>query len=95
MVTAGIVSPLQSLESRLTFHCIAEHSTAARQDHGRADTPGLGSVNEQDGEKKMFREGTALSTLVAPFVSYDPNSGGTPTSILRPRIVRLAARFRF
>ena len=40
-------------------------------------------------------EGTALSTAVAPFLSTDPNSGGTPTTILQPRIIRLAAQFRF
>jgi hypothetical protein len=40
-------------------------------------------------------EGTALSTSVAPFLSSDPNSGGTPTSILQPRLIRLGAQFRF
>jgi len=43
----------------------------------------------------VLTEGTALSTTVAPFLSSDPNSGGTPTSILQPRILRLAAQFRF
>jgi len=32
---------------------------------------------------------------VAPFMSADPNSGGTPISILQPRLVRLGAQFRF
>jgi hypothetical protein len=43
----------------------------------------------------VLTEGTALSTSVAPFLSSDPNSGGTPTSILQPRLVRLGAQFRF
>jgi len=43
----------------------------------------------------VLTEGTALSTAVAPFLSADPNSGGTPTTILQPRIIRLAAQFRF
>ena len=43
----------------------------------------------------VLTEGTALSTTAAPFVSADPASGGTPTSILQPRIVRIAAQFRF
>jgi hypothetical protein len=43
----------------------------------------------------VLTEGTALSTLIAPFLSSDPSAGGTPTSILQPRIVRLAAQFRF
>jgi hypothetical protein len=43
----------------------------------------------------VLTEGTALSTTVAPFVSADPKSGGTPTSILQPRIIRLAMQFRF
>ena len=43
----------------------------------------------------VLTEGTALSTTIAPFLSSDPSSGGTPTSILQPRIIRLAAQFRF
>src|SRR5262252_992489 len=43
----------------------------------------------------VLTEGTALSTTVAPFMSADPNSGGTPISILQPRLVRLGAQFRF
>jgi hypothetical protein len=43
----------------------------------------------------VLSEGTTLTTTVAPFVSKDPNSGGTPISILQPRLVRLGAQFRF
>jgi carboxypeptidase family protein len=43
----------------------------------------------------VLTEGTALSTLLAPFLSSDPSAGGTPTSILQPRLVRIAAQFRF
>jgi hypothetical protein len=43
----------------------------------------------------VLTEGTALSTTVAPFLSADPNSGGTPTTILQPRIIRLAMQIRF
>jgi hypothetical protein len=43
----------------------------------------------------VLSEGTALSTAVGPFLSSDPNSGGTPTSILQPRIIRLAMQIRF
>jgi len=43
----------------------------------------------------VLSEGTAMSTLVTPFLSADPNSGGTPLTILNPRLVRLAAQFRF
>jgi carboxypeptidase family protein len=43
----------------------------------------------------VLSEGTALTTSVAPYLSADPNSGGTPITILNPRIVRLAAQFRF
>jgi hypothetical protein len=43
----------------------------------------------------VLTEGTALSTTVVPFMSSDPNSGGTPSSILQPRIVRLGLQFRF
>ncbi|MBI3492803.1 MAG: hypothetical protein HY047_13655 [Acidobacteria bacterium] len=35
------------------------------------------------------------SRTVAPFLSSDPNSGGTPTSILQPRIVRIGLQFKF
>jgi hypothetical protein len=43
----------------------------------------------------VLSEGTSLSTLVSPFLSADPNAGGTPLTILNPRLVRLAAQFRF
>ncbi|HXI27009.1 MAG TPA: carboxypeptidase regulatory-like domain-containing protein [Vicinamibacterales bacterium] len=43
----------------------------------------------------VLSEGTTLSTTVAPFMSADPNSGGTPISILQPRLVRIGAQFRF
>jgi hypothetical protein len=43
----------------------------------------------------VLTEGTALSTTVAPFLASDPNTGGTPTSILQPRIIRLGLQFRF
>ena len=32
---------------------------------------------------------------VAPFLSADPDSGGTPLSILQPRIIQLGAQIRF
>ncbi len=43
----------------------------------------------------VLTEGTSLSTTVTPFLSSDPNAGGTPTTILQPRIIRLAAQLRF
>jgi hypothetical protein len=43
----------------------------------------------------VLSEGATLSTTVSPFVSNDPNSGGTPISILQPRLVRIGAQFRF
>jgi carboxypeptidase family protein len=43
----------------------------------------------------VLTEGTALSTLVSPFISPDPGAGGTPLTILNPRLVRLGAQFRF
>jgi hypothetical protein len=43
----------------------------------------------------VLSEGTALTTSVAPYLSADPNSGGTPITILNPRLVRVAAQFRF
>ena len=42
------------------------------------------------------REAGALSVgLVAPYLSSDPSAGGTPITILQPRIVRIGAQFRF
>jgi hypothetical protein len=45
----------------------------------------------------VLTEGTALGSNVsiAPFLSSDPNSGGTPLSILQPRIIQLGAQIRF
>jgi len=43
----------------------------------------------------VLTEGTALSTTLAPFLSSDSASGGTPTSILQPRIIRVGLQFRF
>ncbi len=45
----------------------------------------------------VLTEGTALGSNVsiAPYLSSDPNSGGTPISILQPRIVQLGAQIRF
>ena len=45
----------------------------------------------------VLTEGTALGSNVpiAPFLSSDPNSGGTPISILQPRIIQVGAQIRF
>jgi len=43
----------------------------------------------------VLSEGTAMTTLVAPYLSADPNTGGTPITILNPRMARIAAQFRF
>jgi hypothetical protein len=43
----------------------------------------------------VLSEGTALTTLAAPYLSSDPSAGGTPITILQPRIVRIGAQFRF
>jgi hypothetical protein len=43
----------------------------------------------------ILSEGTALSSTVAPFVSSDPSAGGTPFTILQPRLIRLGAQIRF
>jgi len=45
----------------------------------------------------VLTEGTALGSNVpiAPFLSTDPNTGGTPLSILQPRIIQLGAQIRF
>jgi len=32
---------------------------------------------------------------IAPYLSSDPNSGGTPLSILQPRIIQVGAQIRF
>jgi carboxypeptidase family protein/TonB-dependent receptor-like protein len=43
----------------------------------------------------ILSEGTALSSSATPFLSADPNAGGTPLSILQPRLIRLGAQIRF
>ena len=45
----------------------------------------------------VLTEGTALGSNVsiAPYLSTDPNTGGTPLSILQPRLIQLGAQFRF
>jgi hypothetical protein len=43
----------------------------------------------------ILSEGTALSSTVAPFVSSDASAGGTPFTILQPRLIRLGAQIRF
>jgi hypothetical protein len=45
----------------------------------------------------VLTEGTALGSNVpiAPYLSTDPNTGGTPLSILQPRIIQLGAQIRF
>ena len=44
----------------------------------------------------VLTEGTSLGSNVsiAPFQSSDPSSGGTPLSILQPRIIQLGAQIR-
>ena len=46
-------------------------------------------------ENAILSEGTALTTLVAPFLSSDPNAGGTPFTILQPRLIRIGAQIKF
>jgi hypothetical protein len=43
----------------------------------------------------ILTEGTALSSTVAPFLSASRDAGGTPTTILQPRLIRIGARIRF
>jgi len=43
----------------------------------------------------ILTEGTALSSTVAPFLSSSPDAGGTPTTILQPRLIRIGAQLRF
>jgi len=43
----------------------------------------------------ILTEGTALSSTVAPFFSASPDAGGTPTTILQPRLIRIGAQIRF
>jgi hypothetical protein len=43
----------------------------------------------------ILSEGAALTTRVAPYLSSSPDSGGTPTTILQPRLIRIGAQIRF
>jgi hypothetical protein len=43
----------------------------------------------------ILSEGTALTTSVAPFLSSAPDAGGTPFTILQPRLIRVGAQLRF
>src|SRR5262245_14997301 len=43
----------------------------------------------------VLSEGTALTTVAAPFISDDPKAGGTPFTILQPRLIRVGAQVRF
>jgi len=54
----------------------------------------------------VLGEGTGLTTLLTPtlngvtysnytFLSNDPSSGGTPTTILQPRLIQIGAQLRF
>ena len=43
----------------------------------------------------ILSEGTALSTTVAPFLSADARAGGTPLTILQPRLIRIGAQIKF
>ncbi len=70
---------------------------------GSAARPGAKQVRAQVNlfnalnANPVLTEGTALGSNVsiAPFLSTDPNSGGTPLSILQPRIIQLGAQIRF
>jgi hypothetical protein len=67
-------------------------------------------VSEDGGESMIVRQltrGTQVlcdphrstslgsNVSIAPFLSSDPSTGGTPTSILQPRIIQLGAQIRF
>ena len=43
----------------------------------------------------ILSEGTALSTAVVPFLSSDARAGGTPFTILQPRLIRIGAQIKF
>ncbi len=43
----------------------------------------------------ILSEGTGLTSSVAPFISSDPLAGGTPFTILQPRLIRIGAQVRF
>ena len=46
-------------------------------------------------ENAILSEGTGLTTSVAPFLSSDPTAGGTPFTILQPRLIRIGVQIRF
>jgi hypothetical protein len=43
----------------------------------------------------VLSEGTGLTTMVAPFLSSDPEAGGVPFTILQPRLIRIGAQVKF
>ena len=43
----------------------------------------------------ILSEGTALSSTVAPFLSSAASAGGTPFTILQPRLIRIGAQIKF
>jgi len=43
----------------------------------------------------ILSEGTSLASSAAPFISPDPDAGGTPLTILQPRLIRVGAQIRF
>jgi Carboxypeptidase regulatory-like domain len=43
----------------------------------------------------ILSEGTALSSTVGPFLSSDARAGGTPFTILQPRLIRIGAQIKF
>jgi hypothetical protein len=43
----------------------------------------------------ILSEGTSLSSTVGPFLSSSPDAGGTPLTILQPRLIRIGAQLRF
>jgi hypothetical protein len=43
----------------------------------------------------ILTEGTALTSTVAPFLSPSSDAGGTPSTILQPRLIRVGAQLRF
>jgi hypothetical protein len=43
----------------------------------------------------ILSEGTALSTTVGPYLSSDARAGGTPFTILQPRLIRIGAQIKF
>ena len=43
----------------------------------------------------ILTEGTALTSAPAPFIPPIPDAGGTPLTILQPRLIRVGAQIRF